>query len=397
MKSSVENVIVFSRGGLGISAMIGGWSVPEDNGRWSDGPESTLLLSRPEARFGIVLEMSLSPALSPPLRSVQIVGIRCNTHRVATLSIDRAGVYGVFVPPSAMDEERLLIQFSFPTTVRPADVSNSFDKRELGIKLQQIRIRVLHEPWRFQRGRVFDARITEFRPQPIVEQASAMIGRPLFEALRDFDVIAGNCDMGLALRELEYESLSFLRFGGATPGVAIRGLETGFAGLGENLNLEVADNPISEWMVGDAVGLRFHSGLSSKDVPEDQLRKRFPRYIQRLRDRLLEDLQEGQKIFVFSDHKDLNCTRSLEYILPLYFALREKTASPLLWVCPCVNDPARRGSVREIMPGLYQADLDLVAPPVLIGGGMSVAGWVNVLCNAWLAVKAESQIDEDAA
>lgn len=397
MKSSVETVIDFSRGGGGDSAILGGWSTPEDSGRWSDGPEATLLLSRPAARFGIILELALFPALVPPLRSTQVVRIRCNTHNLGTLTVDRAGIYAIFVPPSVLDEERLLMRFSYPNTVRPADVSNSFDKRELAIKLQQIRIRVLREPWRVELGPRFDAKITAYQPKPIIEQATAMLGSPLSEALRDFDALAGNCDMGLALRNLEYESLSFLRFGGATPAVAIRGLENGFAGLGEDLRLEIADNPLSEWMVSDAVGLRFHSGLSSKEVTEAELRKRFPRYIQRLRDRFLEDLQEGQKIFVFSDHKDLNSTRTLEYILPLYLAFREKTGSPLLWVCPSANNPAQRGSVRQIMPGLYLGELDLVAPPVLIGGGISVAGWVNVLCNAWSAVRSASQIEEDAA
>lgn len=396
MKSSVAYVINFSRGG-GESAMISGWSIPEESGCWSAGPESTILLPRPESVFGIILEMAVLPAVFPPLRSAQAVSIRCNRHRIATLSIDRPGVYAVFIPPAALDEGRLLIQFVYSDTLRPADVANNFDKRELAIKLEQIRLRTLLEPWRVQSGPTFGARITAYQKQPLIGQASELLGCPLFDALRNFDVIAGNCDMGLALRELEYESLSFLRFGGATPPVSIRGLESGFAGLGEDMSFEIANNPMAEWMVRDAVGLRFHSGLSSREVSETDLRKRFPRFIRRLRDRFFEDLEEGRKIFVFADHKDLSALRTIEYILPLYLAFRQLTASPLLWVCPCSNSSDRRGSVRQILPNLFLAELDLVAPPVLIGGGMTVAGWVNILCNAWLAVKSERTVEAEAA
>jgi len=244
-----------------------------------------------------------------------------------------------------------------------------------------------------QLGEIFNSRITAYQNSAIIEQASDMLGCPLFEALHDFEVIGGNCDMGLALRSLGYESLSFLRFGGASAAAAIQGLETEFAGLGEDLSLEIADNPFLEWMVSDKIGLRFHSGLSSNTVTEEEVRKRFPLFIRRLRDKFLEDLRDGTKIFVFSDHKDVSVTRTIEYIMPLYLAFRRKTKSPLLWVCPALNDPSQRGSVREILPGLYMGHLDLVAPPVLIGGGISVAGWVNVICNAWLAIHLPSGHD----
>jgi hypothetical protein len=36
-----------------------------------------------------------------------------------------------------------------------------------------------------------------------------------------------------------------------------------------------------------------------------------------------------------------------------------------------------------VLPGLAVGQLDLTAPPVLVGGGITVSGWLEVLCNAW--------------
>jgi hypothetical protein len=215
------------------------------------------------------------------------------------------------------------------------------------------------------------------------QQAEKISGVALDDLCHRFEMLAGNCDMGLALREMSFEKLSLLRFGGATVNTAMKGLENDFGSVGQRISLSVAENPMREWMVRDDFGLLFHSGQSSLKTDRASVERGFPRYVEFLRRKLVEDLDEANKVFVYADHRDCSLSRGLEDVLPLYLALRRRSGANLLWVCPSGHDPDARGSVQEVLPGLAVGQLDLTAPPVLVGGGITVSGWLEVLCNAW--------------
>jgi hypothetical protein len=207
--------------------------------------------------------------------------------------------------------------------------------------------------------------------------AERLTGVSLDQVLAGFEVVAGDCDMALALRELGFESLSLLRFAGATAEVAIRGIETGFDGIGERLSARVADNPIAEWMVSDGFGLRYHTHQSSRTMTEHDVIAMQRRHVAVLRRKFLEDLAEGEKIFVYADH---HAVRPVETALALFVALNRQRPVRMLWVCP--DDRQQPGRVDEILPGLARAALDPFAPP-LAAGHITVGGWLSVLCNAW--------------
>jgi hypothetical protein len=226
-------------------------------------------------------------------------------------------------------------------------------------------------------------RIQSMDNAPMVAEAEQGTGVPLRDLLHGFEMLAGNCDMGLALRSFGFDKISLLRFAGASPAVAMKGLETEFSGIGQRISLSIANNPMKEWMVSDEFGLRFHSGQSSEQVEHDTLMKKFRPYAELLRRKFLEDVVTGEKVFVYADHKDHNVSRSVEEVLPLFLALRRHSRANLLWVTPASNDPEKRGTVTEVLPGLAHAQLDMFAPPILIGGGITVPGWLTVLCNAW--------------
>ena len=387
MTTYVQQTIDFGLSGNAQPHLVSGWSDPEPNGRWSVGAASAIGIPRPDAEFGFFLEVDFVPNILFPYRSSQTLAIECDGRGTGVFTIDRPGIFAFFIPPMPSNDSGMTIRFIHPTCFRPCDFGSGKDRRDLAFKFLSVRVLVLKTAFQVVRRPASNIQIKSIINDAIVEEAERATGLPIKDLFGNFEAIAGNCDMGLALRDIGYEWLSLLRFAGATPAVAIRGLESNFAGIGEDIRAEIADNPIKEWMVSDAAGLRFHSGQSSLTVPEAELLKRFPRYAARLRTKLLEDLDDSKKIFVFADHRDMNSVRSLDYVMPLYLALRRRSSSPLLWVCPSRNSLDFKGSVREVLPGLAIAELDLTAPPVLIGGGITVTGWVTVLCNAWNALK----------
>jgi hypothetical protein len=214
--------------------------------------------------------------------------------------------------------------------------------------------------------------------------AEQQTGLPLNELLSKFEAVAGNCDMGLALRDVGYESLSLLRFAGATASVAIRGIETQFAGIGERLRGQIADNPIAEWMIIDEFGLRYHSHQSSREVSETDVIFAQRRHLTILQRKFAEDVADGEKIFVYSDHYTV---RPVETAMALFLALNRHRPNRMLWVCP--DDKEEFGRVVELLPGFFRASLNIFAPPI-IAGHITVGGWLTVLCNTWQLLRPES-------
>ncbi len=192
-----------------------------------------------------------------------------------------------------------------------------------------------------------------------------------------FEMLAGNCDLGLAIRRLGVEQLSLLRFAGATTEVAIRGLDTDFAGMGEQLTTQIANNPIKEWLIRDAFGLRFHTHQSSEAISEADILKRQRLHIGFLRRKFLEDLQLAEKIFVYADHLRPG---TFESALALFLALNRKGRHRMVWVCQNFGEMAP-GRVDELVPGMARASLNTFDGP-LEAGHITVSGWLNVLFNA---------------
>lgn len=382
MKNFVSQTVTFGRSGNSGDATIAGWYLPEDEHTWSKERYCSVWLDAPKAQFGYFIEVDWQPFLAPPFITQQVVRVEINAHIINSFSIDRGGLFAFYCPPLPADHTRLVVGFHFTNAARPNDFGPSSDSRSLALCFRRLRVIVLSEPWRITPGQIVRSRITATEIRGIKDQAEEMAGAPLDAILHGFEMLCGNCDLGLALRAMDFETLSLLRFGGATVTSAIKGLESDFSGIGCQISLSIADNPIKEWMVRDDYGLMFHSGQSSESVDRSEMEKKFPVYVEFLRRKFIEDVDAGCKVFVFADHKDF-AKRSIENVLPLYLALGRRSSASMLWVVAASHDSESKGSVRQILPGLAVAQLDLVAPPLLVGGSITVSGWLSVLCNAW--------------
>jgi hypothetical protein len=97
-----------------------------------------------------------------------------------------------------------------------------------------------------------------------------------------------------------------------------------------------------------------------------------------LRRKFVEDLEAGEKIFVFRSGTQV---REAE-ILPLFLALNRKQTNTLLWVVP---EQAGRpnGTVEVLMNGLLKGYIDRFAPDEN-AHDFSFAAWVRICVHALL-------------
>jgi hypothetical protein len=382
MRTSIASVIDF-RAGCNARAVQGsGWSVAEVEHTWAIGARSTLSLEAPQAPHGYFLEIDWTPLLCPPLVPAQFVAVSVDGKIVWRSFVVRAGTVALRCPQPADHAARIQVTFEHPDGFRPSDLFGQNDARQMSLAFHRIRILPLLEPWPTALLRSSSLRIRGETVEEVAREAERAAGNNLRETFGAFEMLAGNCDMGLAMRAFGYESLSLLRFGGAGAKAAQRGLETDFSGIGERIDADVADNPQREWMIDDALGLRVHSGQSSLNTEKSQVLKRFGPYARRLARKLIEDVEEGTKTFVVADHRDLSATLTPEEVMPLFLSLRRRGGRRMLWVRAAGGESRAPGSVMELLPGLAQANLEVLAAPLTSGGSITLSGWATVLVNA---------------
>lgn len=377
MQTQISHSFSFAAGGNAEQIQVSGWSVAEPNHTWCVGHRSVVAIEDVVAPNGFFLELDWQPFVDYPYVPDQAVTISVLNHRISPYRVNQRETVAFFCPAPLPTDRRLLITFEHPDAARIAEHMVTTDPRQVAIAFRRLRILPLAAaaPVRLKNNAAMRVKLEGERL--VSRSAEGESRMELRQLLSQFEMLAGNCDLGLSMRTLGFEQLSLLRFGGATAEVAIRGLENDFEGIGEQLSTEIADNPIKEWMVRDAFGLRFHTHQSSAMMPEPEILKRQRLHIGFLRRKFLEDVQLGEKIFVFADHIR---PRSFESALALFLALNRRGRNRMLWVCPNVGEMAA-GRVDELVPGLARGSLDVFKGP-LEAGHIAVHGWLDVLYNA---------------
>ena len=392
VKTHVSHSYSFALGGNSDQIQLHGWSVTEPEHTWCVGKTSALAIPNIAAPHGYFLELDWQPFVHYPYRPHQSVCITVNDYRLYPYRLAQRETTAFFCPPPKQTDRRVLITFEHMEAARIADHMATKDPRQVAIAFRRVRILPLLEnaPMRLRKSSV--AQVQADGEQIAIPQTPGQDRMALRDLFTQFEMLAGNCDMGLAMRALGVEQLSFLKFGGATPEVAIRGLETDFAGIGERLSTEIADNPIKEWLVRDGFGLRFHTDQSSERVSESEILERYRRHVQFLRRKFLEDVELGSKIFVFADHIR---PRSFEAAMALFLALNRRAKNRMLWVCPNYQE-MEPGRVDALVPGLARGSLDIFGGP-MEAGHIAVSGWTNVLYNALMVLNPDRPSTEPEA
>lgn len=166
------------------------------------------------------------------------------------------------------------------------------------------------------------------------------------------------CEFGLFQRACGAEPLGLLRWAEMTPRNLIEVLNARFEGVGtpENTELVIHQTPNGPVYISRDRNflMSMHTFVKAKDVEETKFFSESCRRIQYLRDKLMDDLRSGAKIFVYKV-----TARNLtdEELYAIHAAMRAYGDTWLLalrYAC----DAFPNGTVRALKPGLMAGYID---------------------------------------
>lgn len=331
--------IDFGSGGTSLPYCRWGWSQPEPEYTWTLGRNSRLEIPRPDQPATYAMLLELRPFLWPGLPGQRLV-VYVNHRQVGNFLVSANGPFECELPWDLIaDTATITVTFVHLDAARPCEVVDSTDDRDIALAFERVSLVPL---------------IAAGASTPIPVPGPIL---PPQQLLMAFESLGENCEFGLAQRRCGAEPLDLLRFASAPLPELVAALRGRFVGLGEpgNLDIRLAGG---EYLVIDrCYGLLYHSWCGPRDAEPEEICRREQRHLPFLRDKLVRDLEEGRKIFVYHGMEPLSRACALQLLL----ALRSYGPATLLWVeRQQVGHPA--GSVEWVAPGLAKGYMDRFAP-----------------------------------
>ncbi len=191
---------------------------------------------------------------------------------------------------------------------------------------------------------------------------------------------AYGCELGFFQRHFKIEPLSLLRWSGLSLPSLTRALEADFAGIGapEATVLRARPNA-SDWAMVDTTYDIFcdHTHLERSLVPEQQAHAMMCQRMSFLSRKLTEDLEDGDKLFVYRYAEPLPADAELTRLAA---AVNRFGRNVLFFVCRAGGGDAPL-SIRRVHDGLMLGFIDWFAPdrPAF---PCNVAGWTRLCQDA---------------
>lgn len=364
--------------------LLYGWSEREAGFTWSIGIESALTVPQPAAPCGGFLELTVVPFRAGTMLPAQRLAATVNGSYVGAVRLDRPTQLAFRVPPHSSAEDGMRVTLAHPDAASPLELGISGDGRKLAFAVSTVRYLVLDSPMPEPLGRR-SAEWLEIAQagdrESAITMAESATGTPVSELLTDFISIGDNCEFGMLQRLCGIEPLGLLRFSSAPLQHVIRGIDSGFEGLGDpgDLVARVAKGGWAEWMIREKrYGLDYHTGIPETEASAERVLLQENVKLGFLRRTFMEDLADGRKTYV--------CKRSdppltLNEVMPLFLALNRHADSRLLYVITA-DGAHPGGTVIEEVPGLMRGHIDRFAPSDRVPS-LSVPSWLTICANAW--------------
>jgi hypothetical protein len=364
-------VVNFLRGGNSDAFLIDGWSAAESEYRWSAAPEANLHLPLPQPwpPGDYLVSALLRPFFLAERLPTQAMEVEANGTRLGEVRLGRPTLLRFVLPATLVAEGAgaVRLRLRFPDAARPIDLDpRSRDNRLLGFAFERLSLAGPLAPL------PPSAPIAALAPTPAVPPAE------LRDLMLRFESLGENCEFGLVQRRCGAEPLGLLRFSSTPLAPLLEALRARFVGLGEfdALELELGHDG-SEYMVHDRrYGFRYHAWMKLGDQPAADILERERRRVPLLVRKLVEDLTDGVKLFVYHGMLPIAQAEALD----LAAAVRSYGPGALLWVERADQHHAP-GTVIEVAPGLLKGHMDRFAPGEN-AHDLSVACWVEVCRNA---------------
>jgi glycosyltransferase involved in cell wall biosynthesis len=139
---TIGTPVDFRAGADGARYLASGWSHPEDDGVWSDGPSASLMFdvdSPPTTDMRFEFSLVVFQSRPGAAREVVIDTTRGQPIDRWTLSAS-TGDWSAVVPASAWIGSRIGLRFHFDEAKSPSELGLSADRRALSIRLRRVRI-----------------------------------------------------------------------------------------------------------------------------------------------------------------------------------------------------------------------------------------------------------------
>jgi hypothetical protein len=141
-------VRLFGAGDIATQGMLGGWAGPEEGHNWNDGQEAALMLaiSQPSRRLQLHLLGEPYVTRARPVQDLTVYGngYRLGAQRM-TARVDTAVTITLEPEWWFTRGHRVVMRLAFnlPMSVRPKDISDGPDGRELGFCFRSLCLREL--------------------------------------------------------------------------------------------------------------------------------------------------------------------------------------------------------------------------------------------------------------
>jgi tetratricopeptide (TPR) repeat protein len=175
----------------------------------------------------------------------------------------------------------------------------------------------------------------------------------LFVRFESLGATFGGCEFGTVQRHFGAEPIGLLRWGNMQVAGLSAALQARFAGLGEPqfttvLEQDVGGNACEYFIADERYHFWAHTFIRTDEAPRERVYRQTLRRLVFLRDKLIEDLENAEKIFVFK----LPDAVSPEEIEGLFTTLR--TYGPATLLCVSLADEDHPGGTVEMLrPGLF--------------------------------------------
>lgn len=333
-----------------------GWSSSEARETWTQAREAKLSIPAPKRAATYVINLRMRPMLAPPMIESQRVRVTVGETEVGSFNITQQTLRTCLVPWDIIKGRSTLdITLHLPDAARPSEVSNSRDNRMLGVAVSEMQFFPdVYEAWQD------DAFLSEDEAVPVDASAIMAVDHmQLHELILRFESLGQNCEFGLVQRQCQAEPLGLLRFSSTPLQPLMDALEGRFEGMGEpgSLSVHLSTNG-REYMVKDSkFGFLYHAWVNAGEMAPEDIVKRESRRVPFLVRKLLEDLEAGEKTFVFKGMGRME----EEEVFPLAMALRRYGPNTLLFV-NLSDSEHKGGTVEARAPGFLVGYVDRFAP-----------------------------------